>query len=132
MTNTTENFVHDAINNTTVRRLRYMPYAQAHWDVTEWHDGTETWGMTSYASRIFTASKRGGMVYRVSVQGARAAINYSRTTSRQVTMAMREIGLTDNAIVMLKKWFTSDSKHVTAVYAGRGQWTDGTTGEAIF
>lgn len=132
MTYTEKNFAYDAIHNTTTRKLRYMPYAQAHWDVTAWCDGTETWGMTSYASRIFTASKDGSNVYRVSVQGARAAINYSRTTSRQVTMAMRELGLTDSTIARLKKWFTSDRNHVTAVYAGRGQWTDDTTGEVIF
>ena len=127
----TNDFAYDAINNTVSRKLRYMPYAQAHWDVTTWHDGAETWGMTSYTSRIFTACKEGGMVYRVSVQGARAAINYSRTTSRQVTMAMRELGLTDSTIARLKKWFTGDSKHVTAVYM-QSQWVDNTTGEVIF
>lgn len=34
-------------------------------------------------------------------------------------------------VARLKKWFTSDSEHVTAVYIGRGEWMDGCTGEAI-
>ena len=109
-------------------RLRYMPYAQAGW-MREKEDGYFT--MVSYSSRIFTAHITAYGVEEISTRNADAAINYSRTTSRQVTMAMREIGLTDSTIARLKKWFTSDTKHVAAVYLGRGEWVDGCTGEVI-
>lgn len=109
-------------------RLRYMPYAQAGW-LREKEDDYFT--MVSYSSRIFTAHITASGVEEISTRNADAAINYSRTTSRQVTMAMREIGLTDSTIARLKKWFTNDPKHVTAVYTGRGEWVDGCTGEVI-
>lgn len=108
-------------------RLRYMPYAQAGWR----REDDNRFTMVSYSSRIFTAQVTAFGVEEISTRNADAAMNYSRTTSRQVTAAMREIGLADSAIAMLKKWFVSDSKHVTAVYIGRGQWVDGTTGEVI-
>ena len=109
------------------QRLRYMPYAQAGWR----RDGYERFTMVSYSSRIFTAQVTAFGVEEISVRNADAVINYSRTTSRQVTAAMREIGLTDSTIARLKKWFTSDSKHVTAVYIGRGEWMDACTGETV-
>ena len=87
--------------------------------------------MFSYSSRIFTVKFDDTGVAEISTSNADAVINYSRTTSRQVGAAMREIGLTDDTITKLKKWFTSDPKHVTAVYTGCGQWIDGCTGEAI-
>lgn len=109
-------------------RLRYMPYAQAGW--LREKDNYLT--MLSYSSRIFTAQVTAFGVEEISTRNADAAINYSRTTSRQVTMALRELGLTDTTIAKLKKWFTSDNKHVTAVYTGRGQWADADNGEVIF
>ena len=108
-------------------KLRYMPYAQAGW----LREDDNRFAMFSYSSRIFTAQVSSCGVEEISTRNADAAMNYSRTTSRQVTAAMREIGLTDAAIARLKKWFTSDSKHVTAVYIGRGQWVDACTGEVI-
>lgn len=108
-------------------RLRYMPHAQAGWR----RENDNYFTMVSYSSRIFTAQVTAAGVEEISVRNADAAIIYSRTTSRQVTMAMRELGLTDETIARLKKWFTSDSKHVTAVYIGRGDWVDGSTGEVI-
>lgn len=108
-------------------RLRYMPYAQAGWR----REKDNYFTMLSYSSRIFTAQITAFGVEEISTRNADAAINYSRTTSRQVTAAMREIGLTDSTIARLKKWFTSDSKHVAAVYIGRGEWMDGSTGEVI-
>ena len=108
-------------------RLRYMPYAQAGWR----REKANRFTMVSYSSRIFTAQVTAFGVEEISVRNADAAINYSRTTSRQVAMAMRELGLTDTTIARLKKWFTSDSKHVTAVYIGRGDWVDACTGEVI-
>ena len=107
-------------------KLRYMPYAQAGWQ----RDG-DRFTMLSYSSRIFTAQVSACGVEEISVQNSDAAMNYSRTTSRQVSAAMREIGLTDSTIARLKKWFTGDPKHVTAVYIGRGQWVDACAGEVI-
>lgn len=108
-------------------RLRYMPYAQAGWQREDNNRVT----MVSYSSRIFTAQITAFGVEEISTRNADAAINYSRTTSRQVTMAMREIGLTDSTIARLKKWFTSNPAHVTAVFLGRGEWVGGCTGEVI-
>lgn len=108
-------------------KLRYMPYAQAGWC---YEQSGEKCTMYSYSSTIFTATVwAGGLT--ISTENADAAINYSRTTSRHVTMALRELGLTDSTITRLKKWFASDSKHVTAVNLGRGQWVDACTGEEI-
>ena len=108
-------------------KLRYMPYAQAGW----LREDDDRFSMFSYSSRIFTAQITERGVEEISVRNADAAINYSRTTSRQVSAAMQEIGLANDVIARLKKWFTSDSKHVTAAYIGRGQWVDACTGEAI-
>lgn len=110
-------------------RLRYMPYAQAGW-LREKEDNYFT--MLSYSSRIFTAQVTAFGVEEISTRNADAAINYSRTTSRQVTAAMRELGLEGNTIARLKKWFTSDTKHVAAINAGHGQWMDAETEEVIF
>ena len=108
-------------------KLRYMPYAQAGW----LREDGDRFAMYSYSSRIFTAQITAGGVEEISVRNADAAINYSRTTSRQVSAAMKEIGLTDATIARLKKWFTSDSKHATAAYIGSGQWVDACTGDVI-
>ena len=108
-------------------RLRDMPYAQAGWQ----REDDNRFTMVSYSSRIFTAQITAFGVEEISVRNADAAINYSRTTSRQVSAAMREIGLANDVIARLKKWFTSDPKHVTAVYIGRGEWIEASTGEVI-
>lgn len=108
-------------------KLRYMPYAQAGWLQEKGNFFT----MYSYSSRIFTAQVSSCGVEEISVRDADAAMNYSRTTSRQVSAAMQEIGLASDVIARLKKWFTSDQKHVTAVYVGHGEWIDACTGEAI-
>ena len=108
-------------------KLRYMPYAQAGW----MREDDDRFTMYSYSSRIFTAQITACGVEEISVRDADAEINYSQTTSRQVSAAMQEMGLTDTTIAMLKKWFTSDPKHVTAVHIGRGDWVDGCTGEVI-
>ena len=108
-------------------KLRYMPYAQAGW----MREDDDRFTMYSYSSRIFTAQITSCGVEEISVHDADAAINYSRTTSRQVSAAMQEIGLASDVIARLKKWFTSDPKHVTAVYIGRGEWIGASTGEVI-
>ena len=119
------------VKMTVDRRLRYAPYSQAGWRERKLGARESALEMYSYSSLIFTANVDCGVLCDISVRNADAAINYSSTTNRQVTMAMREIGLTDAVIARLKKWFTSDSKHVTAVYIGRGQWVDACTGEVI-
>ena len=108
-------------------KLRYMPYAQAGW----LQEKDDCFSMFSYSSRIFTAQITACGVEEISVQNADAAMNYSRTTSRQVSAAMQEIGIANDVIARLKKWFTSDPKHVTAVYIGRGEWIEASTGEVI-
>ena len=115
------------VKMTVDSRLRYMPYAQAGWQ----REDDDRFTMYSYSSRIFTAQITSCGVEEISVRDADAAINYSRTTSRQVSAAMQEIGLANDVIARLKKWFTSDPKHVTAVYIGRGQWVDACTGDVI-
>ena len=132
MTTYTAHEILDGIYENTVKmtvssRLRYMPYAQAGW----MREDDDRFTMYSYSSRIFTAQITACGVEEISVRNADAEMNYSRSTSRQVSAAMREIGLENDVIARLKKWFTSDSKHVTAVYIGRGQWVDACTGEAI-
>ena len=117
----------NTVKMTVSRRLRYMPYAQAGW----LQEKDDCFSMFSYSSRIFTAQITACGVEEISVRDADAAINYSRTTSRQVSAAMQEIGLANDVIARLKKWFTSDPKHVTAVYIGRGEWIEASTGEVI-
>ena len=115
------------VKMTVSSRLRYMPYAQAGW----LREDDDRFTMYSYSSRIFTAQITACGVEEISVRNADAAMNYSRTTSRQVSAAMQEIGLANDVIAKLKKWFTGNSKHVTAAYIGRGQWVDACTGEVI-
>ena len=113
------------------RKLRYMPYAQAVWRERKLGARESALEMYSYSSLIFTANFDCGVLCDISIRDADAYMNFSRTTSAQVTKAMREIGLTDSTIARLKKWFTGDSKHVTAVYTGRGKWVDADNGEVI-
>ena len=108
-------------------KLRYMPYAQAGW----LQEKGNCFAMYSYSSRIFTVKFDDTGVAEISTCNADATINYSRTTSRQVSAAMQEIGLANDVIARLKKWFTNNPKHVTAVYIGCGQWVDACTGEEI-
>ena len=119
------------VKMTVDRRLRYAPYAQAGWRERKLGARESALEMYSYSSLIFTATFDCGVLCDISTSDADAAIDCSRTTSAQVTKAMREIGLTDAVIARLKKWFTSDSKHVTAVYIGRGEWIEASTGEVI-
>ena len=125
------------VKMTVDRRLRYAPYSQAGWRYYDVYDqnGATTdrcKAMYSYSSLIFTATVNvNGDVTMIDTYDAKASADCSRTTSAQVTKAMREIGLTDATIARLKKWFTSDPKHVTAVYIGRGEWIEASTGEVI-
>lgn len=119
------------VKMTVDSRLLYAPYSQAGWRERKLGSRESALEMYSYSSLIFTATFDCGVLCDIPTRDAAAAINYSRTTSRQVTAAMREIGLTDSTIARLKKWFASDSEHVTAVHIGSGQWIDSCNGEVI-
>lgn len=109
-------------------RLRYMPYAQAGW-LREKEDDYFT--MVSYSSRIFTAKFDETGVAEIHTMEADAAINYSRTTSRQVTAAMRELGLNGNEIAALKKFFINGGEIAIVTHDGK-QWVNGdNTSEVI-
>lgn len=106
-------------------RLRYMPYAQAGW----LRDGYERFTMVSYSSRIFTAQVTAFGVEEVNVCNADAAINYGRTTSRQVTAAMQELGLCGGEIAALKRFFIRGGK---TAFASDNRWLDAETGAVIW
>jgi len=108
------------------RRLYYMPYAQAGWRSRE--DGVQT--MYSYSSRVFEVYVSCYGIEYISVRQADATINYSRTTSRQVTAAMQELGLNGDEIKTLKHYFASGGKIAVASADGE-QWLNGETGEVI-
>lgn len=116
------------------RRLRYMPYAQAGW-IEERGSGNaagyKRLTMFSYSSAIFQAwYNDDGALFFMDTRCADAAINYSRTTSRQVTMAMRELGLSDRLIGAFKRAFTNGVEAIRLDYPG-GEWVNADTGEVI-
>ena len=109
------------------RKLRYMPYAQAGWRDLQ---SGNLHAMYSYSSRIFDAYTSSFGLEYISVRGAHAAINYSRTTSKQVTAAMRELGLNGNEIAALKKFFTNGGEIAIVTHDGK-HWVNGDTCEVI-
>ena len=106
-------------------RLRYMPYAQAGWR----REDDNYFTMVSYSSRIFTAQVTAFGVEEVNVNNADAAINYSRSTSRQVTAAMQELGLCGGEIAALKRFFIRGGK---VACSGSASWWDADTGAIIW
>ena len=92
------------------RKLRYMPYAQAGW-IDCVHDTEEEHIFFSYSSEIFrlqrsrkdTGDAWGGWI--INRLFATANMQCSRTTSWQVTCALREYGFTDKTIADIKKHF---------------------------
>ena len=109
------------------RKLRYMPYAQAGW--RDYQSGN-LHAMFSYSSRIFDACTSSFGLEYISVRSAYASINYSRTTSRQVTAAMQELGLNGNEIAALKKFFTNGGEIAIVTHDGK-HWVNGDTCEVI-
>ena len=109
------------------RKLRYMPYAQAGWRDLQ---SGNLHKMLSYSSLIFSAYTSSFGLEYISVRGAHAAINYSRTTSKQVTAAMQELGLNGNEIAALKKFFTNGGEIAIATHDGK-HWVNGDTCEVI-
>ena len=109
------------------RKLRYMPYAQAGWRDLQ---SGNLHKMLSYSSLIFSAYTSSFGLEYISVRGAHASINYSRTTSRQVTAAMRELGLNGNEIAALKKFFTNGGE-IAIVTHDCKHWVNGDNCEVI-
>ena len=109
------------------RRLYYMPYAQAGW--RDSYSGDLHY-MYSYSSRIFSAYTSSFGLEYISVRGADAAINYSRTTSKQVTAAMRELGLNVNEIAAIKKFFTNGGEIAILTHDGK-HWVNGDNCDVI-
>ena len=92
------------------RKLRYMPYAQAGW-IDCVHDTEEEHIFFSYSSEIFRlqrSRKDTGDAWGEWIINRRFAVanmQCSRTTSIQVTFALREYGFTDKTIADIKKHF---------------------------
>ena len=127
----------NTVKMTVSRRLRYMPYAQAGWRDYEVYDqdGATTdhcKAMYSYSSLIFTATVDScGSVFMIDTYDAKASADCSRTTSRQVTLALRELGFTDAAIAALKRYIASNPSGVVVRRCGR-DWMDTATGEVVY
>ena len=127
----------NTVKMTVSSRLRYAPYAQAGWrdyDVYD-QDGATTdhcKAMYSYSSLIFTATVNvNGDVTMIDTYDAKASADCSRTTSRQVTLALRELGFTDAVIAALKRYIASNPRGVVVRRCGR-DWIDTATGEVVY
>ena len=122
---------------TVSRRLGGMPYAQAGWIDTVQKDGTTASDFYSYSSKIFTAFRAvvdgRQVVEGISTQGSSATSNYSRTTSRQCTAALRELGLCDEEVRGIKRYLDRGGKFALLYHYANGgkQWVDAFTGEVI-
>ena len=126
----------NTVKMTVSRRLRYMPYAQAGWrdyDVYN-QNGTITdhcKAMYSYSSLIFTATvSANGDVIMIDTYDAKASADCSRTTSRQVTLALRELGFSDAVAQAIKRHISSNPSGAFVVRCGR-DWIDTSTGEVV-
>ena len=127
----------NTVKMTVSRRLRYAPYSQAGWRDYDVYDNNGTIidhckAMYSYSSLIFTATVNvNGDVTMIDTYDAKASADCSRTTSRQVTLAMRELGFTDAVIAALKRYIASNPSAVVVGQCGR-DWIDTATGEVVY
>ena len=127
------------VKMTVDRRLRYMPYAQAGRTDTVQKDGTTASELYSYSSLILTVSRRmidgQQVVAGIHTYGAKAASNCSRTTSRQVTAALRELNLSDGEVYSVKRYLDRGGRFAFSFPRidgdGPAQWCDVETGEVI-
>lgn len=107
------------VKMTVDRRLRYMPYAQAGWKdygITTDHCKA----MYSYSSLIFTATLNvNGVVAMIDTCDAKASADCSRTTSRQVTLALRELGFSDAVAQAIKRYIASQPSGAAVRQCGR-------------
>lgn len=127
----------NTVKMTVSRRLRYMPYAQAGWKDYAVYDnyGITTdhcKAMYSYSSLIFTATvNASGNVFMIDTYDAKASADCSRTTSRQVTLALRELGFSDAVAQAIKRHISSNPSGVSIRQYGR-DWIDTATGEVVY
>ena len=125
------------VKMTVDRRLRYMPYAQAGWkdyDVYGQNGATtdKCKAMYSYSSLIFTATvDSSGNVFMIDTYDAKAKANCSRTTSRQVTLALRELGFSDAVAQAIKRHISSNPSGTFVIHYGR-DWIDTATGKVVY
>ena len=127
----------NTVKVTVDRRLRYMPYAQAGWrdyDVCD-ENGAITEkckDMYSYSSLIFTATVNvSGDVFMIDTYDAKASADCSRTTSRQVTLALRELGFSDSVAQAIKRHISSNQRCTFVIHYGR-DWIDTATGKVVY
>ena len=118
----------NTVKMTVSRRLRYAPYSQAGWIDRKTLSGNTAAVLYSYSSKIATVwIDAHGTAYRVDTTGGDAALNCSRTTSRQFTLAMRECGLSDSVIQAIKPALAGGDM----VKLVCGKWILYSTGEVI-
>ena len=118
----------NTVKMTVDRRLRYAPYAQAGWRDRKTVSGNTAAVLYSYSSKIATVWLDAcGTAYRVDTTGGDAALNCSRSTSRQFTLAMRECGLSDEVIRALKPALAGGDEVVLVC----GKWILHSTGEVV-
>lgn len=127
----------NTVKMTVSRRLRYMPYAQAGWKDYAVYDnyGITTdhcEAMYSYSSLIFTATVNvNGVVTMIDTYDAKASADCSRTTSRQVTLALRELGFSDAVVYAIKRYIASQPRGVVVRRCGR-DWVDDAAGKVVY
>lgn len=118
----------NTVKMTVSRRLRYAPYAQAGWRDRKTVSGNTAAVLYSYSSKIATVwIDAHGTAYRVDTSGGDAALDCSRTTSKQFTLAMRECGLSDSVITAIKPALAGGD--MVALVCGK--WILYSTGEVI-
>ena len=81
---------------TVDERLKLAPYAQCGW--RNFKDG---WYFVSYASLVFKATRVRDSAELI-IEPMDAVPSCSRTTSKQTTLALRELGYTQQEIVRIK------------------------------
>lgn len=127
----------NTVNVTVSRKLRYAPYAQAGWKDYDCYDSCgaitdRCMAMYSYSSLIFTATVNvNGDVIMIDTYEAKAKANYSRTTSRQVNLALRELGFSDAVSRAINSYISSQPRGVVVKRHGR-DWIDAATGEVVY
>lgn len=127
----------NTVKMTVSRRLRYMPSAQAGWRDYAVYDnfGMATdhcKAMYSYSSLIFTATvNANGVVTMIDTYDAKASADCSRTTSRQVTLALRELGFSDAVAQAIKRYIAASRPRGVAVRQCGRDWIDTATCEVI-
>ena len=125
------------VKMTVSRRLRYAPYSQAGWrDYAVYNNCGITTdhceAMYSYSSLIFTARVNvNGDVTMIDTYDSKASADCSRTTSRQVTLALRELGFSDAVAQAIKRHISSNPSGVVVRQYGR-DWIDSATGEVVY